>query len=80
MLSEYMEQYPLYHNTVPGGSFKPKKAYEMAQIPMEGISTTKYDKQRKRVRTETESVCERKMIGFHKGNLEKTALPLYKYS
>ncbi|XP_010138083.1 PREDICTED: protein FAM154A-like, partial [Buceros rhinoceros silvestris] len=40
MLSEYMEQYPLYSITVPGGSFKPKKAYKMAQIPMEGTSTT----------------------------------------
>uniref|UniRef100_A0A8C0AT39 Stabilizer of axonemal microtubules 1 n=1 Tax=Buteo japonicus TaxID=224669 RepID=A0A8C0AT39_9AVES len=43
MLTEYMEQYPLYSITVPRGSFKPKEAYKMAQIPMEGISTTKRD-------------------------------------
>ncbi|NWR60280.1 SAXO1 protein, partial [Bucorvus abyssinicus] len=43
MLSEYMEQYPLHSITVPGGSFKPKEAYKMVQIPMEGISTTKRD-------------------------------------
>ncbi|KAM6187271.1 stabilizer of axonemal microtubules 1 isoform 2-T2 [Sarcoramphus papa] len=42
-LSEYMEQYPLYPVTVPRGSFKPKEAYRMVQIPMEGVSTTKRD-------------------------------------
>ncbi|KFP46426.1 Protein FAM154A, partial [Cathartes aura] len=40
-LSEYMERYPLYPITVPRGSFKPKEAYRMVRIPMEGISTTK---------------------------------------
>ncbi|NXK03812.1 SAXO1 protein, partial [Herpetotheres cachinnans] len=43
MLSEYMDQYPLYPITVPRGSFKPKEAYKMAQIPMGCISTTKRD-------------------------------------
>uniref|UniRef100_A0A8B9RU53 Stabilizer of axonemal microtubules 1 n=1 Tax=Accipiter nisus TaxID=211598 RepID=A0A8B9RU53_9AVES len=43
MLSEYMERYPLYSITVPRGSFKPKEAYKMAQMPLEGISTTKKD-------------------------------------
>ncbi|NWZ57854.1 SAXO1 protein, partial [Haliaeetus albicilla] len=43
MLSEYLKRYPLYSITVPRGSFKPKEAYKMAQIPMEGISTTKRD-------------------------------------
>ncbi|XP_053909906.1 stabilizer of axonemal microtubules 1 isoform X1 [Cuculus canorus] len=43
MLSEYMEQYRLYPFTLPRGSFKPKKEYKMARIPMEGISTTKKD-------------------------------------
>ncbi|XP_069736794.1 stabilizer of axonemal microtubules 1 [Phaenicophaeus curvirostris] len=43
MLSEYMEQYPLYPYTLPSGSFKPKREYKPAQIPMEGISTTKKD-------------------------------------
>nr|XP_009932780.1 PREDICTED: protein FAM154A [Opisthocomus hoazin] len=43
MLSEYMEQYPLYPATLPRGSFKPKEAYKTAQIPMDGISTTKRD-------------------------------------
>ncbi|NWR75337.1 SAXO1 protein, partial [Centropus unirufus] len=42
-LSEYMERYPLYPFTLPRGSFKPQKAYKMAEIPMEGISTTKKD-------------------------------------
>ncbi|XP_010203393.2 stabilizer of axonemal microtubules 1 [Colius striatus] len=43
MLSEYMERYPLYPITVPRGSFKSKDVYKMAQIAMEGISTTKRD-------------------------------------
>ncbi|XP_009708096.1 PREDICTED: protein FAM154A [Cariama cristata] len=43
MLSEYMERYPLYPNAVPRGSLKPKNVYQMAQIPMEGVSTTKRD-------------------------------------
>ncbi|XP_009459424.1 PREDICTED: protein FAM154A [Nipponia nippon] len=43
MLSEYMERYPLYAITLPRGSFKPKEPYKMAQISMEGISTTKRD-------------------------------------
>ncbi|NXJ82296.1 SAXO1 protein, partial [Trogon melanurus] len=43
MLSEYMEKYPLYPITVPREPFDPRKAYEMVQIPMEGISTTKKD-------------------------------------
>ncbi|XP_059689991.1 stabilizer of axonemal microtubules 1 [Gavia stellata] len=43
MLSEYMERYPHYPTTLPRGSFKPNEAYKMAQIPMEGISTTKRD-------------------------------------
>ncbi|NXU21719.1 SAXO1 protein, partial [Thalassarche chlororhynchos] len=43
MLSEYMERYPLYPIALPRGSFKPKELYKMAQIPMEGISTTKRD-------------------------------------
>ncbi|XP_009953243.1 PREDICTED: protein FAM154A, partial [Leptosomus discolor] len=43
MLSEYMERYPLHPIIVLRGSFKPKEAYKMVQIPMEGISTTKKD-------------------------------------
>ncbi|NXW57610.1 SAXO1 protein, partial [Eurystomus gularis] len=43
MLSEYMEQYPLYPFTVPRGSFKPDEAYKTVQIPMERVSTTKRD-------------------------------------
>ncbi|PKU49288.1 hypothetical protein llap_327 [Limosa lapponica baueri] len=43
MLSEYMEQYPLHPTTLPRDSCKPKEEYKMAQIPMEGISTTKRD-------------------------------------
>ncbi|XP_068280240.1 stabilizer of axonemal microtubules 1-like isoform X6 [Nyctibius grandis] len=43
MLSEYTDQYHLYPITLPRGSFKPKEAYKMAQISMEGISTTKGD-------------------------------------
>ncbi|NXT28284.1 SAXO1 protein, partial [Syrrhaptes paradoxus] len=43
MLSEYMERYPLYPTTLPRGPFKKKEADKMAQIPMEGISTTKRD-------------------------------------
>ncbi|NXY68887.1 SAXO1 protein, partial [Glareola pratincola] len=43
MLSEYMEQYPIHPTTPPRDSFKPKEVYKMAQIPMEGISTTKRD-------------------------------------
>ncbi|OPJ84814.1 stabilizer of axonemal microtubules 1 [Patagioenas fasciata monilis] len=41
MLSEYMEKYPLYPTTRPRSSFKPEQVYKMAEIPMEGISTTK---------------------------------------
>ncbi|XP_008939946.1 PREDICTED: protein FAM154A-like, partial [Merops nubicus] len=44
MLSEYMDRYPLYPNTVPRDSFKPKEQRKMTQIPMEAISTTKYEK------------------------------------
>ncbi|NXS48827.1 SAXO1 protein, partial [Balaeniceps rex] len=43
MLSEYMDRYPLYPTGLPRGSFKPKEEYKMAQITMEGISTTKKD-------------------------------------
>ncbi|NWZ32374.1 SAXO1 protein, partial [Asarcornis scutulata] len=43
VLSEYMEKYPLYPCTLPRDSFKPKNEYKMAQIPVEGISTTKRD-------------------------------------
>ncbi|KAM7076441.1 stabilizer of axonemal microtubules 1 [Ciconia maguari] len=43
MLSEYMRRYALYPISLPRGSFKPKEVYKMAQIPMEGISTTKRD-------------------------------------
>ncbi|KAM6363744.1 stabilizer of axonemal microtubules 1 [Pluvialis apricaria] len=43
MLSEYMERYPLHPIAPPRGSFKPTEAYKMAEIPMEGISTTKRD-------------------------------------
>ncbi|NWS70175.1 SAXO1 protein, partial [Crotophaga sulcirostris] len=43
MLSEYMDQYPLYPSALPRGSLKPMKAYKMAETPMEGISTTKKD-------------------------------------
>ncbi|KAF1630600.1 Stabilizer of axonemal microtubules 1, partial [Eudyptes chrysocome] len=43
MLSEYRDRYPPYPITPPRDLFKPKKAYKMAQIPMEGISTTKRD-------------------------------------
>ncbi|NXC42305.1 SAXO1 protein, partial [Penelope pileata] len=43
MLSEYTEKYPLYPFTIPRDSFKPKAEYEMAKIPMEGITTAKRD-------------------------------------
>ncbi|NXW50417.1 SAXO1 protein, partial [Nyctiprogne leucopyga] len=43
MLSEYMERYPSYPITLPRGSFKPKNAQKIAQLCMEGISTTKGD-------------------------------------
>ncbi|NXI99932.1 SAXO1 protein, partial [Psophia crepitans] len=43
MLSEYTDRYPLYPNSLPRGSVKPKEAYKMAQIPMEGTSTTMRD-------------------------------------
>ncbi|NXL51381.1 SAXO1 protein, partial [Podilymbus podiceps] len=43
MLSEYKEQYPLYPITPVRDSFKPQEAHKMAQIPMEGVSTTKRD-------------------------------------
>uniref|UniRef100_A0A8B9QI66 Stabilizer of axonemal microtubules 1 n=1 Tax=Apteryx owenii TaxID=8824 RepID=A0A8B9QI66_APTOW len=43
-LSEYMEKYPFYHSCHPRDSFKPKEEYRMPQIPMEGISTVKYEK------------------------------------
>uniref|UniRef100_A0A8V0Z166 Uncharacterized protein n=1 Tax=Gallus gallus TaxID=9031 RepID=A0A8V0Z166_CHICK len=43
-LSEYMEKYPLYPNTLPRDSFKPKAEIEMAKTPMEGTSMTKYEK------------------------------------
>ncbi|NXE27713.1 SAXO1 protein, partial [Ardeotis kori] len=43
MLSEYMVKYPLHPFAVPRHSMKPKEAYKMLQLPMEGISTTKRD-------------------------------------
>ncbi|NXU53676.1 SAXO1 protein, partial [Turnix velox] len=43
MLSEYREQYLAQSNSPPRDSFKPKEMYKMAEIPMEGISTTKRD-------------------------------------
>jgi len=39
-----MEKYPLYPNTLPRDSFKPKAEIEMAKTPMEGTSMTKYEK------------------------------------
>lgn len=60
MLSEYMERYPLYSITVPRGSFKPKEVYKMAQMPMEGISTTKYEKHWKKSEgCDLDNVCVR---------------------
>ncbi|NXL86790.1 SAXO1 protein, partial [Alectura lathami] len=43
VLSEYKEKYPLYLSTLPRDSFAPKAEYKMADIPMEGTSTTKRD-------------------------------------
>ncbi|NXI51657.1 SAXO1 protein, partial [Chloroceryle aenea] len=43
MLSEYMERYPIYPNTVPRGSLKPKEADKTMKIAMEGTSTTRRD-------------------------------------
>ncbi|XP_062464968.1 stabilizer of axonemal microtubules 1 [Pezoporus occidentalis] len=43
VLSEYKEQYPLHPITAPEGSFKPKAVYKVADIRMEGTSTTKRD-------------------------------------
>uniref|UniRef100_A0A8B9GLU7 Stabilizer of axonemal microtubules 1 n=1 Tax=Amazona collaria TaxID=241587 RepID=A0A8B9GLU7_9PSIT len=43
MLSEYKEQYPLHPITAREGSFKPKAVYKVADIRMEGTSTTKRD-------------------------------------
>lgn len=54
-----MERYPLHPITPPRDSFKPKEAYKMAQIPMEGISTTKYEKKRESGECDLDNVCVR---------------------
>ncbi|NXV77897.1 SAXO1 protein, partial [Atlantisia rogersi] len=43
MLSEYMLKYPLHPKAFPRDSFKPKEVYKMAEIPMEGTTTSKRD-------------------------------------
>ncbi|KAF6127038.1 stabilizer of axonemal microtubules 1 [Phyllostomus discolor] len=43
LLSEYTENYPLYHSYLPRDSFKPKLAYQKGSIPMEGLTTSRRD-------------------------------------
>ncbi|XP_032255464.1 stabilizer of axonemal microtubules 1-like, partial [Phoca vitulina] len=40
LLSEYTENYPLYHSYLPRESFKPKLEYQKGSIPMEGLTTS----------------------------------------
>ncbi|CAD7668322.1 unnamed protein product [Nyctereutes procyonoides] len=41
LLSEYTENYPLYHSYLPRESFKPKLEYQKGSIPMEGLTTSR---------------------------------------
>ncbi|XP_032736387.1 stabilizer of axonemal microtubules 1 [Lontra canadensis] len=43
LLSEYTENYPLYHCYLPRDSFKPKMEYQKGSIPMEGLTTSRRD-------------------------------------
>ncbi|XP_004678068.1 PREDICTED: protein FAM154A [Condylura cristata] len=43
LLSEYTENYPLYHSYLPRESFKPKGEYRKGSIPMEGLTTSRRD-------------------------------------
>ncbi|KAG8521325.1 Stabilizer of axonemal microtubules 1 [Galemys pyrenaicus] len=43
LLSEYTENYPLYHSYLPRESFKPKAEYRKGSIPMEGLTTSRRD-------------------------------------
>uniref|UniRef100_A0A8C5Z3I7 Stabilizer of axonemal microtubules 1 n=1 Tax=Marmota marmota marmota TaxID=9994 RepID=A0A8C5Z3I7_MARMA len=43
LLSEYTENYPVYHSYLPRESFKPRKEYQKGSIPMEGLSTSRRD-------------------------------------
>ncbi|XP_005869674.1 PREDICTED: stabilizer of axonemal microtubules 1 [Myotis brandtii] len=43
LLSEYTENYPIYHSYLPRESFKPKREYQKGSIPMEGLSTSRRD-------------------------------------
>uniref|UniRef100_A0A5F5PEL4 Stabilizer of axonemal microtubules 1 n=2 Tax=Equus TaxID=9789 RepID=A0A5F5PEL4_HORSE len=40
LLSEYTENYPLYHSYLPRESFKPRLEYQKGSIPMEGLTTS----------------------------------------
>ncbi|XP_060054918.1 stabilizer of axonemal microtubules 1 [Erinaceus europaeus] len=43
LLSEYTENFPLYHSYLPRDSFKPKMEYKKGSIPMEGLTTSRRD-------------------------------------
>uniref|UniRef100_G3T6U4 Stabilizer of axonemal microtubules 1 n=1 Tax=Loxodonta africana TaxID=9785 RepID=G3T6U4_LOXAF len=43
LLSEYTENYPVYHSYLPRESFKPKLEYKKGSIPMEGLTTSRRD-------------------------------------
>ncbi|XP_062063022.1 stabilizer of axonemal microtubules 1 [Lepus europaeus] len=43
LLSEYTENYPLYHSYLPRESFKPKLEYQKGSIAMEGLTTSRRD-------------------------------------
>ncbi|KAM6170507.1 stabilizer of axonemal microtubules 1 [Rhynchocyon petersi] len=43
LLSEYTDNYPLYHSYMPRESFKPRLEYKKGSAPMESLSTTRRD-------------------------------------
>ncbi|XP_058551239.1 stabilizer of axonemal microtubules 1 [Neofelis nebulosa] len=43
LLSEYTENYPLYHSYLPRESFKPKREYQKGSVSMEGLTTSRRD-------------------------------------
>uniref|UniRef100_A0A0P6JVJ7 Protein FAM154A n=1 Tax=Heterocephalus glaber TaxID=10181 RepID=A0A0P6JVJ7_HETGA len=43
LLSEYTENYPIYHSYLARESFKPRQEYQKGSIPMEGLTTSRRD-------------------------------------
>ncbi|XP_006881412.1 PREDICTED: protein FAM154A [Elephantulus edwardii] len=43
LLSEYTDNYPLYHSYLPRESFKPRLEFRKGSIPMESLTTTRRD-------------------------------------